>query len=83
MAKTPILRLIPSGAKLSEIADTLDVVILLVSTLLSSVIAEHPHIRDQMIRDLRDIQSLKHLTAKRKTTYEMAIRILEQIVLLK
>jgi hypothetical protein len=77
MAKARILKLVPSGSKLSEVSLNVEMLAALSASLMAVYFAEHPDRKDKVVAFLKNSMTSKKLSERQKATLKAAIRIVK------
>ena len=78
--KAPILTLVPSGAKLSEVADSINLLGTIVMPFVIQVLSEQPRLKREVLSTLRMSRTkLPPLTPELQSTFDEAIAFIERI----
>ena len=77
MAKARILKLVPSGSKLSEVSLNVKMLAALSASLMAVYFAEHPDRKDKVVAFLKNSMTSKKLSERQKATLKAAIRIVK------
>jgi predicted DNA binding protein len=77
MAKARILKLVPSGSKLSEVSLNVEMLAALSASLMAVYFEEHADRKDKVVAFLKNGLTSRKLTDRQKATLKAAIRIVK------
>jgi hypothetical protein len=75
--KARILKLVPSGTKLSDVSLNVEMLAALSASLMAVFFEEHPDRKDKVAAFLKNGLTSKKLTERQKATLKAAIRIVK------
>lgn len=78
MPKAPILRLVPSGKKLSDVAQDVELLAALSGSLMLAVFTKYPDAATLILADLQQSQHMPRLTQGQKQIFAVAFEIVER-----
>ena len=76
--KVSVLRLVPSGASLKEVARNVELLAALSGALMLAIFRKHPEVIAAIVADLRMTQNLPRLTTGQKEIFAEALEIVER-----
>jgi hypothetical protein len=77
MAKARILKLVPSGSKLSDVSLNVEMLAALSASVMAVFFAEHPDRKDKVIDFLKNNLTSRKLSDRQKATLKAAIRVVK------